>query len=60
MRGLKYLSAIVGIPLMRPKQTLVATGLRSAYGRDATDLALMSNFGPLELVNMKVWVNAAE
>ena len=31
-----------------------------AYGRDATDVALMSNFGPLELVNMRVWVDAAE
>ncbi len=31
-----------------------------AYGRDATDVALMSNFGPIELVNMRVWVDAAE
>jgi transglutaminase-like putative cysteine protease len=31
-----------------------------AYGRDATDVALMSNFGPLELVNMRVWVDVAE
>jgi transglutaminase-like putative cysteine protease len=31
-----------------------------AYGRDATDVALMSNFGPIELVSMQVWVNAAE
>jgi transglutaminase-like putative cysteine protease len=31
-----------------------------AYGRDATDVALMSHFGPLELVNMRVWVDAAE
>ncbi len=31
-----------------------------AYGRDAVDVALMSNFGPIELVGMKVWVNAAE
>ncbi len=31
-----------------------------AYGRDATDVALMSNFGPIEIVNMRVWVDAAE
>ena len=31
-----------------------------AYGRDATDVALMSNFGPLELVNMRVWVDVAK
>lgn len=31
-----------------------------AYGRDAADVALMSNFGPIEIVNMRVWVDAAE
>ncbi|HEY9697502.1 MAG TPA: transglutaminase family protein [Trichocoleus sp.] len=30
-----------------------------AYGRDAADVALATQFGPLELINMQVWVNAA-
>lgn len=30
-----------------------------AYGRDAADVAMMTQFGPLQLVNMQVWVNAA-
>jgi transglutaminase-like putative cysteine protease len=29
-----------------------------AYGRDAADVALITNFGPLETENMKVWVEA--
>lgn len=28
-----------------------------AYGRDAADVALANQFGPLELTEMKVWVN---
>ncbi|MGP1384463.1 MAG: transglutaminase family protein [Thainema sp.] len=31
-----------------------------AYGRDAADVALATQFGPLTLKNMTVWVNAAE
>lgn len=30
-----------------------------AYGRDAADVALTTQFGPLKLLNMQVWVNAA-
>jgi transglutaminase-like putative cysteine protease len=30
-----------------------------AYGRDAADVALSTQFGPLQLTNMKVWVNVA-
>ncbi|WOD39530.1 transglutaminase family protein [Nodosilinea sp. E11] len=30
-----------------------------AYGRDAADVALATQFGPLNLTEMKVWVNAA-
>jgi transglutaminase-like putative cysteine protease len=29
-----------------------------AYGRDAADVALMTQFGALELLKMNVWVNA--
>lgn len=29
-----------------------------AYGRDAADIALMSEYGPLRIENMEVWVNA--
>ncbi|HIK16052.1 MAG TPA: transglutaminase family protein [Leptolyngbyaceae cyanobacterium M33_DOE_097] len=29
-----------------------------AYGRDAADVALSTQFGPMQLLNMKVWVNA--
>jgi transglutaminase-like putative cysteine protease len=29
-----------------------------AYGRDAADVALMTQFGVLELLEMNVWVNA--
>jgi transglutaminase-like putative cysteine protease len=29
-----------------------------AYGRDAADVALTTQFGPLQLANMDVWVNA--
>ncbi|MCU0523993.1 MAG: transglutaminase family protein [Elainella sp. Prado103] len=28
-----------------------------AYGRDAADVALATQFGPMQLVNMQVWVN---
>ncbi|MBW4623259.1 MAG: transglutaminase family protein [Cyanosarcina radialis HA8281-LM2] len=28
-----------------------------AYGRDAADVALVTQFGPMQLVNMQVWVN---
>lgn len=31
-----------------------------AYGRDAADVALVTQFGPMKLLNMKVWVNAAD
>lgn len=31
-----------------------------AYGRDAADVALATQFGPLSLTNMDVWVNAAQ
>jgi transglutaminase-like putative cysteine protease len=31
-----------------------------AYGRDAADVALATQFGPLNLTEMNVWVNAAE
>lgn len=30
-----------------------------AYGRDAADVAFISNYGPLETVSMKVWVEVA-
>ncbi len=30
-----------------------------AYGRDAADVALATQFGPMQLVNMQVWVNEA-
>ncbi|HSM82558.1 MAG TPA: transglutaminase family protein [Nodosilinea sp.] len=30
-----------------------------AYGRDAADVALATQFGPLELTEMQVWVNSA-
>ncbi|MBD2104850.1 transglutaminase family protein [Leptolyngbya sp. FACHB-261] len=30
-----------------------------AYGRDAADVALATQFGPMQLTTMKVWVNAA-
>lgn len=30
-----------------------------AYGRDAADVALVTNFGPLTLTQMQVWVNEA-
>lgn len=30
-----------------------------AYGRDAADVALATQFGPMQLLNMQVWVNAA-
>ena len=30
-----------------------------AYGRDAADVALATQFGPLKLLNMQVWVNKA-
>jgi transglutaminase-like putative cysteine protease len=30
-----------------------------AYGRDAADVALVTQFGPLELTEMNVWVDAA-
>jgi hypothetical protein len=29
-----------------------------AYGRDAADVALLTNFGALNLTDMKVWVDA--
>jgi transglutaminase-like putative cysteine protease len=29
-----------------------------AYGRDAADVAFLTQFGPLNLINMEVWVNA--
>jgi len=29
-----------------------------AYGRDAADVALSTQFGPMQLLSMKVWVNA--
>jgi transglutaminase-like putative cysteine protease len=38
----------------KPKGNRIAI----AYGRDATDVALVSQFGPLNLLNMKVWVEA--
>ncbi len=31
-----------------------------AYGRDAADVALVTQFGPLTLTEMNVWVNATE
>jgi transglutaminase-like putative cysteine protease len=31
-----------------------------AYGRDAADVALATQFGPLQLNQMQVWVNPAE
>ena len=31
-----------------------------AYGRDATDVALISNYGPLETPSMHVWVEAVK
>ncbi len=31
-----------------------------AYGRDATDVALATQFGPLQLVDMEVWVKPAD
>jgi transglutaminase-like putative cysteine protease len=31
-----------------------------AYGRDAADVALASQFGPVNLTEMKVWVNASD
>lgn len=31
-----------------------------AYGRDAADVALATQFGPLKLTTMQVWVNAAQ
>lgn len=31
-----------------------------AYGRDAADVALSTQFGPLQLTEMHVWVNAVE
>jgi transglutaminase-like putative cysteine protease len=31
-----------------------------AYGRDAADVALANQFGPLTLTEMKVWVDASE
>lgn len=30
-----------------------------AYGRDAADVALATQFGPMQLLNMQVWVNSA-
>ncbi|MBF2003751.1 MAG: transglutaminase family protein [Synechococcales cyanobacterium C42_A2020_086] len=30
-----------------------------AYGRDAADVALATQFGPMQLLNMQVWVDAA-
>lgn len=30
-----------------------------AYGRDAADVALATQFGPLQVLNMQVWVNAS-
>lgn len=30
-----------------------------AYGRDAADVALATQFGPMQLLKMEVWVNAA-
>ena len=30
-----------------------------AYGRDAADVALISNYGPLQTIAMRVWVNEA-
>ena len=37
---------------LRPKGNRVAVG----YGRDAVDVALVTQFGPLELTEMAVWV----
>jgi transglutaminase-like putative cysteine protease len=31
-----------------------------AYGKDAADVALASQFGPVDLIGMKVWVEAAQ
>ncbi len=31
-----------------------------AYGRDAADVALATQFGPMQLLNMRVWVTALE
>jgi transglutaminase-like putative cysteine protease len=31
-----------------------------AYGRDAADVALATQFGPMQLTNMQVWVNESE
>jgi transglutaminase-like putative cysteine protease len=31
-----------------------------AYGKDAADVALVNQFGPVELTGMKVWVEAAQ
>ena len=30
-----------------------------AYGRDAADVAFISNYGPLTTIAMKVWVEVA-
>ncbi|NJO79566.1 MAG: transglutaminase family protein [Cyanobacteria bacterium RM1_2_2] len=30
-----------------------------AYGRDAADVAIATQFGPMQLLNLEVWVNAA-
>jgi transglutaminase-like putative cysteine protease len=30
-----------------------------AYGRDAADVALVTQFGSLQLLNMQVWVNSS-
>jgi transglutaminase-like putative cysteine protease len=40
---------------MQPRGNRVAVG----YGRDASDVALVTQFGPLDLTEMEVWVNAA-
>ncbi|HEY0108896.1 MAG TPA: transglutaminase family protein, partial [Fibrella sp.] len=31
-----------------------------AYGRDAADVAFMTQFGPMTMTTMEVWVNADE
>ena len=37
----------------------VGNRITIAYGRDAADVALTTQFGPATLKEMKVWVNAA-
>jgi len=50
----RLLSTAAGTPSMRRRPHRAAV-VRWSYGRDAADVAFISNYGPLETMEMTVW-----